>query len=99
MLLWNETKYTHPQIIAGLVNITNFGKRIGGQVRGISKVYTPYYSDVDFAILKVDSPFVFINFIQAITLAPAEFIPPGKKLFDIFKRCKVQFIGFTLPYL
>jgi hypothetical protein len=68
-------------------------------VRGISKIYSPYNSDVDFAILKVNSPFVFTNFIQAITLAPAEFIPPGKKLFVIFQRCKVQFKGFTLPYL
>jgi hypothetical protein len=81
------------------VNITNFQRRRGVQMRRISNVYIPNNSNADVAIVKVDLPFKFINFIQEITLAPAGFIPPGKKLCDIFQRCKVQFKCFNLLYL
>ncbi len=53
-------------------------------MRGILNIYSPNNSNVDLTIVKVDSPFLFINFIQGIALAPAGFIPPGKKLVDTF---------------
>jgi hypothetical protein len=69
-------------------------------MRRISNVYTPNNSNVDVAILKVDLPFVFINFIQGITLAPAGFIPPGNKLL-IYVWIKAKSLGelCSSPYL
>jgi hypothetical protein len=55
-------------------------------VRGISNVYTPSNADVDLAIIKVNVPFLLKNYVKAITLAQAGFIPPGNKYFSTFYR-------------
>jgi len=79
-----ETEWIYFQIIAGVTNIHHYENRKGVQVRGISNVYTPSNADVDLAIIKVNVPFLLNNYVKAITLAQAGFIPPGNKHFSVF---------------
>jgi hypothetical protein len=60
-------------------------------VRRISTFYTPYNTNVDLAIAKMQQPFIFINTVQGITLTEAGPLPPGNEQFyNHQKRCFVQ---------
>ena len=76
------------QVIGGVVNIKDWQNRQGVQARRISNFFTPNNTAADIAILKVDSPFVFTQTVQQVSLAPPHFIARGKKKQFEFSKSK-----------
>ncbi len=57
-------------------------------MKKISNVLTPRNPAIDLAIVKVNLPFQFTRTVQAVTLAPAGFVPPGIKTTSISNNCE-----------
>ncbi len=69
--------YFYLQIIAGVKNVYRYENPHAAQERKVFDFYK--YSDpsVELVIVKVNVPFQFTATVQQITLAPANFHPPG----------------------
>jgi len=76
--------YFYSQIIAGVKNVYRYENPHAAQEREALEFYSHNDDKIDLAIVKVNVPFQFTATVQPITLAPANFQPPGIKYFYIF---------------
>jgi len=77
------------QIIAGVLNVVNFENTSLAQVRRISNTHIPPLRHVDLAIVEVHQPFLFMNTVKEVSLAPFGFIPPGNSHLMIIRNKKL----------